>query len=230
MDEPKRDFYSSIADHFDELTNQYDRARRIETIFSQLTNVKWESCLTLDVGCGSGAVSLQVQQCGGRVIGCDISHAQLLSAKHKGVGMLVTNDALSLSFPDDTFDIVLSSDAIEHTIAPDRAIAEMARVLKPSGKLVLTVPNKAWKWLLNLAIFLKLRPYEGHENFPTFSELEIFIRRSGLTLEQHFGLHPWPFQIRWLHGLSRWVDNHYGEGVWGRWMINQAIVASKQSP
>ena len=123
--------------------------------------------------------------------------------------------------------MVVSSEMIEHTTSPVTAVGEMARVLRPGGRLALTCPNKVWLWLVRLATTVKLRPFDGYENFPSFPELERFASGNGLRIRSHIGLHPWPFQFRLLCGLSRWVDMRYGAGPWSRVMINQAILADK---
>jgi SAM-dependent methyltransferase len=56
-------------------------------------------------------------------------HAVLANAEH-------------LPFADDTFDVVVSSEALEQIERPVRAIEEMARVLKPGGQLLLSVPSR----------------------------------------------------------------------------------------
>lgn len=53
----------------------------------------------------------------------------------------VEGDALNLPFPDATFDSVLSTQVLEHVPNPAAAVHEMARVLKPGGRVVLTVPG-----------------------------------------------------------------------------------------
>jgi len=154
MTDSKRDFYSTVADHFDTLVNPFDQARRVEVIFHELLPGNLEGMLVLDVGCGTGAIALHAQDRGARVIGSDISHAQLSQAKRKGLDCMAVGDALNLPFPDALFDIVLSSEVIEHTVDPHQAFAEMARTLKPGGRLVLTCPNRIWKWLVDLVVVL----------------------------------------------------------------------------
>lgn len=225
--DPKEDFYSSIAERFDTLTNSYDEQRRVEVLFEELLPHDLSGKFLLDDGCGTGIMALQAKKRGARVVAADISHAQLGQARKKGVPLLVTNNALKLPYPDNMFDIVVSSEMIEHTTEPHRAVVEIARVLKPGGIVALTCPNRAWKWLVDGATALKVRPFEGYENFPTFSQLRQFAQEANLRVEKHFGLHPWPFQVKPLHNLSRVVDHRFGKGVWGRWMINQALLATK---
>ena len=49
--------------------------------------------------------------------------------------------AQCLTFPDESFDLVISQDVMEHVPDPSRAFAEIARVLKPGGSHIFTVPQ-----------------------------------------------------------------------------------------
>ncbi len=51
-----------------------------------------------------------------------------------------SEDLESLTFPDDSFDLVITQDVFEHILQPDKAFAEIARTLKPNGAHVFTVP------------------------------------------------------------------------------------------
>lgn len=93
--------------------------------------------------------------------------------------------------------------------------------------MALTCPNVFWQWLVNLATFLRLRPFQGYENFLGFKELETIITESSLIVKQHLGIHPWPFQIRCLWKVSEWIDKRFGGSFLGRLMVNQAIRANK---
>jgi SAM-dependent methyltransferase len=88
-------------------------------------------------------------------VGCGIGHSYGLLAPRETVGIDVDPRALEgqqretvaadmrrLPFADDEFDGVLAAQSIEHVPDPDRALAEMARVLKPGGSAVLVTPNR----------------------------------------------------------------------------------------
>jgi 2-polyprenyl-3-methyl-5-hydroxy-6-metoxy-1,4-benzoquinol methylase len=130
-----------------------------------------------------------------------------------------------LPFSDDAFDIVLSSECIEHTVVPVESFTSLARVLKPGGTLVLSVPNRRWHLSLRLARAAGIRPYDGLENWVHPDELRRWAVAAGLHVLQHFGVHPLPFQLplarKWLPPLERILE------PFGMWMINQVIVARK---
>ena len=94
----------------------------------------------LDVACGTGNVAIPAALSGGRVTGVDLTPEHFLAARARaaaaGVDVdWVEGDVEALPFEDDTFDIVLS--AFGSMFAPRHAVAaaELARVLRPGGRL-----------------------------------------------------------------------------------------------
>jgi 2-polyprenyl-3-methyl-5-hydroxy-6-metoxy-1,4-benzoquinol methylase len=81
-----------------------------------------------------------------------------------------------LEFPGERFDVVVSCDVIEHIEADRKAMAEMARVLRPGGILVLTVPAHRWLWSAHDEALDHLRRYEP-------AELRGLIEDAGLEIE-----------------------------------------------
>jgi SAM-dependent methyltransferase len=98
----------------------------------------------LDLGCGTGAITRGIaDRVGptGSAIGVDESGAMLSAA---GVGAharlklsFVEGDALALPFPDDSFDVVSSARMLQWLREPERAVAEMRRVARPGGLVVI---------------------------------------------------------------------------------------------
>jgi SAM-dependent methyltransferase len=204
--------------------NPYDLQRRIEVMFDQL--LEGESLSgqrVLDVGCGTGAFSLMALERGGVVTGLDIGPKLLARARMKGVARIVAGDALSLPFADGLFDIVLSSECIEHTAEPQRAVVEMLRVLRPGGRLVITCPNRVWHWSVTLANALNLRPYRGLENWPSWRKLASWVEAGGGDVVQHVGVHMFPFVLTFTHPLLRLLDR-FGPAC-GPVFVNQALSA-----
>jgi SAM-dependent methyltransferase len=103
----------------------------------------------LDVGCGSGKNSLALAAKGHRLHGIDISRAAIERYRHHGFDGRAGNLETGIDFPDTHFDLVFCSEVIEHMTSPERLAAEMYRVLKPGGLLILSTPNSAF-WLYRL--------------------------------------------------------------------------------
>ena len=104
----------------------------------------------LDAGCGSCAHSVRLARRGFKVHAVDFSESALNMAqqfvREKGVQDHITlgrESLLELSFPDQSFDYVLCWGVLMHIPEVDRAVAELARVLKPGGALVISEGNKS---------------------------------------------------------------------------------------
>jgi SAM-dependent methyltransferase len=96
----------------------------------------------LDVGCGDGVLATRLAQGGARVTGVDASADMIAAARSRakaaGVDVdLVEGDAGNLPFLGGHFDSVVSVATLCFVDNPRRAVGEMARVLKPGGRLVL---------------------------------------------------------------------------------------------
>ncbi|MDE2892235.1 MAG: ubiquinone/menaquinone biosynthesis methyltransferase [Chloroflexota bacterium] len=137
----------TIGEMFSRLVPHYDRMNRLMTAGR---DGRWRTlavdasqphdAAVLDLGAGTGDLSAEFRRQGAaRVIGLDISAAMLVRADekfgHGGVDWL-QGDALQLPFVDESFDIVASAFVMRNL--PDLAgsFAEMARVLKPGGRLI----------------------------------------------------------------------------------------------
>jgi SAM-dependent methyltransferase len=99
----------------------------------------------LDVGCGAGATLKAIADLG-MTIGVDRSPEALRLCRQRGLGGLVLADAEALPMTGESVDVLLALDLLEH-IADDAAAAqEFARVLRPGGALIVTVPAYQWLW------------------------------------------------------------------------------------
>src|SRR5450432_3465868 len=168
-------FYTTIADSFEALMNPYDVRRRLEVVFDELLTENLEGQSVLDAGAGTGYFSERAKKRKAKVISVDLGVSLLRHVGTRAGTILAAGDILSLPFSGNSFDVVVSSEVIEHTGDPRRAVAELSRVLKPGGILVLTCPNRAWQWVVHLASKTGLRPFQGIEHFPSYDELERFI-------------------------------------------------------
>jgi 2-polyprenyl-6-hydroxyphenyl methylase/3-demethylubiquinone-9 3-methyltransferase len=206
----------------------YDTRRRVEVLTREfLSKESLQGRSTLDVGCGLGDFSESLAQSGACVVACDIGPT-LVEQTRRRVGCAAeVADALALEdhFGSERFDLVVSSECIEHTPEPEAAVRQMVRVLKPGGLIVLSTPNWLWYPVVRFASLARLRPYDGHENFSSWSSLRGVLRANGVRVEAEKGLHLFPFQLG-LHRLSRWCDEHL-QAVRGL-MINICILGRKE--
>jgi len=93
---------------------------------------------TLDVGCGAGKLLLELEQLGWQAEGVDTVLSQ---GKRRGLTLKKANlQTQPLPYPANHFDLVICLDTLEHMSDDKRLAAEMARVAKPGGIMIISVP------------------------------------------------------------------------------------------
>ena len=166
----------------------------------------------LDAGCGDGLYLEAIGRRAERLVGTDISEriletARKTAARSGAEPELVRANLESLPFPDRSFDVVLCTQVIEHLLAPEKGVRELARVLRPGGTLVITTDNsrnlvsRTLNAPRNAAVaLLGLRGRRLNVHFPhaAFSPKEFveMVEATGLRPERvaTFRFHlEWPF-------------------------------------
>ena len=99
----------------------------------------------LDAGCGTGRNLLELDRIGDAT-GVDSAPAALELARRRGLERLVEAPVERLPFADESFDLILAADVIEHADDDRVALAELARVAEDDGRLLLTVPAYPRLW------------------------------------------------------------------------------------
>ncbi len=126
-------------------------ADRVETDCAfNLFQVKPEMHI-LDVGCGTGNFSIKLAQKGASVVGVDISEKMITIARKRAIQEKVSiefkkMDSQNLQFPDNYFDGVFSMATIEFISDPRKMIAEMFRVCKKGGPVLMGTINRESDW------------------------------------------------------------------------------------
>ncbi|GAB7040914.1 demethylmenaquinone methyltransferase [Catenuloplanes niger JCM 9533] len=91
----------------------------------------------LDVGAGTGVSTLELGRSGAFAVGLDLSIGMLRAGRRARPDVpLLAGDALALPFADETFDAATISFALRNVVDVDGALAELARVVRPGGRLV----------------------------------------------------------------------------------------------
>jgi len=220
-------FYDRLGASFATALSDYDTRRRVEVLAgSFLAPLGVKGKRTLDVGCGLGFFSEALLALGADVTATDLAPSLVQAVKERLTCSAEVADALALEaqFGPASFDIVISSECIEHTPDPSAAIRQMCRVLKPGGHLALSTPNLVWYPVVAAASRLRLRPFDGLENFSTFGSIRRVLKEEGLTVLSEEGLHLFPFQLG-MHGLSTYCDVNlqFAKSL----MINLCVVARR---
>jgi SAM-dependent methyltransferase len=97
-------------------------------------------CDVLDVCTGHGVLALAATERGAKVCAIDFSEAMVAAARRNAPSVdCRQGDAQDLPYPDNTFDAVVCGYGILHVPEPDRALAEMRRVLRPGGRVAISV-------------------------------------------------------------------------------------------
>jgi len=150
----------------------------------------------LDIGAGAGRHSFEAYRRGADIVAADLDADELanvgeLFAAMKAAGEVPEGaeattkeaDILALPFADGEFDRVIASEILEHVPNDIGAIAEIARVLRPGGTLVVTVP----RWLPEIICWKLSDEYHsvegGHIRIYTDAELTDKVTRAGLVLD-----------------------------------------------
>jgi methionine biosynthesis protein MetW len=150
----------------------------------------------LDLGCGEGALLDLLQRergCSG--YGIELADENVLACVKRGVNVIQLNLDQGLSiFDDDTFDVVLQVDTLQHLRNAETMLRETARV----GKLgIVTFPNFAhWPNRLSVARgrmpVTKRLPYQWYDTpnirVGTFKDFEVLATKNRLTILDSFGL------------------------------------------
>ena len=125
------------------------RRREIEAVFRHVPDDTFEEALEL--GAGDGAQSQYIARCARNVLCTDLNADRLERTAHPRLTYDIC-DAEQLPYDTGRFDLVYSSNLLEHLPNPQKALAEMERILRDGGVMVHIVPNRFWK-LLHVGLF-----------------------------------------------------------------------------
>jgi len=188
----------------------------------------------LDVGCGDGKLTLRAARVIGtnQIYGIDVMPETIEKAKENGIN--VRNGDLNQRFPyeDESFDVVLASEIIEHLSNTDNFLEEIHRVLRSGGYTVISTPNlSSWPNIIFL-VFGKQpavasvsdeivvntwhahsdyrKPNEGpsHRRIFTFGAIEKLLTYHGFQVEKSIGTGFFPLPIRLARAFCKIDKSH----------------------
>lgn len=164
----------------------------------------------LDLGCGSGELLAHLathRQCSG--YGVEIADENVLACTQRGVNVIQLNLEEGLAmFEDQSFDVVLQLDTMQHLRNTEKMLRETARV----GRIgIVSFPNFAhWPNRLRVATgrmpVTKALPYEWYDTpnirVGTFADFEVLARKDGLRILDAFGIQDGELVRRWPNLLA----------------------------
>jgi 2-polyprenyl-3-methyl-5-hydroxy-6-metoxy-1,4-benzoquinol methylase len=184
---------------FDKYGSTNPVVRRLMAGFHSALDELWSSAgprSILDVGCGEGVLTAEwaARLDDGRVVGIDLDDPKLRAEWRKRSRPNLefrAEEATSLSFGDDAFDMACAIEVLEHVPEPEATLAEMARVA--SRHLLVSVPREPLWRVLNMARGAYLRELgntPGHVNHWSKREFASFLSRYG-AVEEARSPFPW---------------------------------------
>ena len=123
----------------------WDESRKASKteVMVEITRRLCQPSRILVVGCGNGIeAGVFARAFGARAVGIDVGDTFGFDYAASAPAELHEMDARKMDFPDGNFDFVYSFHALEHIPGPVKALAEMARVLRPGGHYLIGTPNK----------------------------------------------------------------------------------------
>jgi SAM-dependent methyltransferase len=171
----------------------------------------------LDLGCGMGRHAYEVYRRGAQVVAFDHSADELVEVSRMFRAMeaadeppagatarTVQGDVLALPFPDASFDAVIAAEVLEHIPADEAAIAEIVRVVRPGGRVAVTVP----RWWPERICWALSREYHdvpgGHVRIYRGDEVKRRLGAAGLRPRGGHHAHA-------LHAPYWWLNCAFGQ-------------------
>jgi ubiquinone/menaquinone biosynthesis C-methylase UbiE len=132
----------------------------------------------LDLGCGEGDLAADIAGAGAEVIAADVARAALERAhrRHPELDLRLALSDAPLPFDDGAFDVVWSSEVIEHVADTARWLSEVRRVLAPHGRVLLSTPSHGRLRLLAGGVERFSEPVGDHLHLYTARSLRDLLR------------------------------------------------------
>ncbi len=184
----------------------------------------------LDLGCGSGRLSVVARELGWRTVCLDLSMEMLGAARETGATRMVQADAERVPLRSRSVEAALSFAMLEYVPHPEQVLAELARVLKPGGTLLITMPNHSsgLRWAESAVAALRKRKLLGERLSARLSwldylehattrltqdELRAMIEKAGFALESsgHFTPANFPGHGLAAIGMNSWFVARRGD-------------------
>lgn len=132
----------------------------------------------LDLGCGLGGFLNGLEGLGFDIYGCDVDLECVSYCHQRGFVDCLQSNSYDLPFADNSFDLVTLFDAIEHIEDDHKAMAEIARVLKPGGRVIISVPAYQFLYANNDRVAQHYRRYNRTSVRALFNRANLQVERN----------------------------------------------------
>lgn len=160
-----------------------ERKSRLARSLKDYSNV----LTVLDAGCGTGEFTEYLCELGFNAFGVDLSTSALSKARKRSLSDRYVEASLhnSLPFADNSFDAIWFSEVIEHILDVHSCVAELNRLLKTNGVLIITTPYHGL--IKNLLITLfnfnnYFSPYTSHIRFFSKETIHMSLENAGFRI------------------------------------------------
>ena len=181
---------TSIKDHFEDISKDYDAYKNhsyyyynqlqslLKTLIPDHSNKK-----IIEVGCATGSLLAELNPVKG--MGIDISENMISIASkrwaHRPELQFQVGEAEELQ-TEDTWEVVILSDVLEHLYSPAMAISRFSEVFSPGTILIITWANRIWEPILHFLEKMKLKMPEGDHNWESRKTVLKMLHNNGFEI------------------------------------------------
>lgn len=171
------DYEYELKYHQEEEYNWWFIGRRDAIV--KLVSLKNKNLKILDIGCAGGALLLELKKRGfTNLTGLDVSENAIAVSKKRGLDNVYVMDGSNPSFEKESFDIIISSDSLEHMIDDEKSLKNWYHLLKPGGELFIFVPAFMHLWSDHDVVNHHYRRY-------TAPQLKSKVENAGFHVTRH---------------------------------------------
>lgn len=148
----------------------------------------------LDAGAGDGYIASKLKAQGHEVVAIEAAKVNLKHLKTRGIPA-IPHDLMKIPYPisDESFDMVICADVLEHLYRPDFCLKELSRILKRDGALIVSTPNyshpyRIWQLIKGESFHDPFEEYQfwAHVRYFTYKTLIKFLEYFGFFVNDVF--------------------------------------------